>query len=65
MKTLRVVAFLLLVNTAILWCIVCMNLDSTINYPSKGLVVWAMINGFAVVITQVISLCESVDNDNG
>lgn len=61
MRTLRIIASLVLVNTVILWGIIGMNLDSTVNYPSRGLVAWTIINSFAAVITQVVSLCSTLE----
>jgi len=63
MKVLRALAAYGLVNTGILWAIIGMNIGSTITYPSKGLVAWTLINTLGVIITQMVSLVDSAEND--
>jgi len=61
MRTLRICASIVLLNTAVLWSIIASNQGSTETFPSKGLVAWAVINGVVAFVTQVISLIGAVE----
>jgi hypothetical protein len=60
MKVLRALAFYGLVNTAVLWIVVC-TWDA--QYPHRGLVAWTLLNTLGVLMTQAVSLIHSVEND--
>ena len=63
MRILRIVAGIIAINTAVLWSIIGMNLDSTISYPSRGLVVYAVCNAIVCFVTQSISMISAMDGD--
>ena len=59
MRVLRICAAMVLFNTVMLCSIIATNQPD----PHQGLVVWAVINGFAATITQLISLVAACDGD--
>ena len=63
MRILRIVAGIIALNTAVLWSIIGMNLDSAINYPSRGLVAYAVCNGIVCFVTQAISMMVAMDGE--
>ncbi len=61
MRILRILTGVVALNTAVLWGIIGMNLDSAVSYPSRGLVGWAVLNSIVCVVTQCISFLEALD----
>ena len=63
MRILRIAAGVIAVNTAVLWSIIGTNLDSTMSYPSRGLIAYAVMNAIVCAITQAVSLVAALDGE--
>ncbi len=62
MRILRILTGVVALNTAVLWGIIGMNMDSAVTYPSRGLVGWGIMNAIVCIVTQCISFAAAMDD---
>ena len=58
MKQIRILSFIFTLNTGTLVA-VCAGLDA----PTQGIVIYILVNGACMVVSQVISLLDALDGD--
>lgn len=65
MRTVGCLALVLALETVVLWGIIGMNTGSTINYPSRGLIAWTLINTLGCIITQIVVIANAIETSDG